>query len=233
MPRELTAAGVEECREKISELQANLGRVIRGKDRQIEVLVAALEAMCEMQATVEGKRYPLPAPFMVLATENPIEFHGTYPLPEAQMDRFLVYMELGYPGTEEEMDILADQALKHPLESIGQVLATDEIIELQERTRSVRVDESLRGYIVEVVENTRQDHRLRLGASPRASLGLFRASQAAALAHGRDYVLPDDVQNLVPYVLPHRLILNSKAKYDGTNRREVCQEALRKVKVPT
>jgi len=194
---------------------------------------ALLEAMSEMQATIEGQRYPLPAPFLVLATENPVEFHGTYPLPEAQMDRFLVRLDLGYPGTDVEVDILEAQALRHPLEGLTPVLTQQEVIEMQTAAKPVRVEKSLRRYIVEIVERTRSDARLKLGASPRGSLGIFRACQAAALAEGRDFVTPDDVQRLVPYVLPHRLILNSKAKYDGTSRQTICQEILAEIRVPT
>jgi MoxR-like ATPase len=194
---------------------------------------ALLEAMSERQATIEGHSYPLPAPFLVLATENPIEFHGTYPLPESQMDRFLIYMDLGYPGTEVEVDILEDHARAHPLESLEPVLSTEEIVRMQETVRTVRVEETLRRYIVELVEATRTDGRLRLGASPRASLGLYRASQASALAAGRPYVLPDDVQRLARYVLPHRLILSSKAKYEGVKEPTICEEILDKVPVPT
>lgn len=194
---------------------------------------ALLEAMSERQATIEGHSYPLPAPFLVLATENPIEFHGTYPLPESQMDRFLIYMDLGYPGTEVEVEILEDHSLAHPLESLEPVLTTEEIVRMQERARSVRVEESVRRYIVEIVEATRSDARLRLGASPRASLGLYRASQAAALATSRHYVLPDDVQRLARYVLPHRLILSSKAKYEGVKEATICEEVLDQVPVPT
>jgi MoxR-like ATPase len=189
--------------------------------------------MSERQATIEGHSYPLPAPFLVLATENPIEFHGTYPLPESQMDRFLIYMDLGYPGTEVEVEILEEHALEHPLESLEPVLTTEQVVSMQETARSVRVEESVRRYIVEIVEATRNDARLRLGASPRASLGLYRASQAAALAAGRHYVLPDDVQRLARYVLPHRLILSSKAKYEGVKEATICEEVLEQVPVPT
>lgn len=194
---------------------------------------ALLEAMSEHQATIEGRSYPLPAPFLVLATENPVEFHGTYPLPESQMDRFLIYMDLGYPGTEVEVEILQDHADRHPLETLKSVLSTEDVARMQELVRAIRVEESVRRYIVGVVEATRTDPRLRLGASPRASLGLYRASQAAALADGRDFVLPDDVQRLARYVLPHRLILSSKAKYEGVREQAICEEILEKIAVPT
>lgn len=194
---------------------------------------ALLEAMSERQATIEGHSYSLPDLFLVLATENPIEFHGTYPLPEAQMDRFLVYMDLGYPGTEVEVDILEEHALSHPLDTLDSVLTTEEVVRMQRIVRGITVEESIRRYIVEIVEATRNDTRLRLGASPRASLGLYRASQAAALARGRRYVLPDDVQRLAHYVLPHRLILSNKAKYEGVDEETVCKDVLAQVAVPT
>ncbi|MBI2193672.1 MAG: MoxR family ATPase [Planctomycetes bacterium] len=194
---------------------------------------ALLEAMSEMQATIEGTRYPLPAPFLVLATQNPVEFHGTYPLPEAQMDRFLVMLSLGYPGREVELEILYAQAQVHPLEGLKAELRKDEVAAIQAAARGVRVDPAVAQYMVDIVERTRSDPRVRLGASPRGSLGLFRACQAAALLDGRDYVLPDDVQKLTPHVLPHRILLHSKAKYDGTTKQAVCADVLRSVRVPT
>ena len=194
---------------------------------------ALLEAMNEMQATIEGRLYPLPAPFLVLATENPIEFHGTYPLPEAQLDRFMVLLSLGYPEGEVEVDILYDHAESHPLERIESVLDREEVVEMQRAVRRVNVDRGIGGYVVALVEATRNDERLKLGVSPRGSLMLFRASQAAAYSAGRDYVLPDDVQRLAPHVMPHRVMLTPKAKYAGTTQRDVVADILKKVKVPT
>ena len=180
---------------------------------------ALLEAMSESQATIEGQRHLLPAPFMVIATENPIEFHGTYSLPEAQMDRFLVQLNLGYPEKETEVEILHSQALAHPLDELKPV-------------RQVHVERRISQYIVDIIERTRNDTRLRLGASPRASLGLFRASQAAAMLEGREFVFPDDVQRLAPHVLSHRLILNSESRYSGTAKMDICLELMKQVKVP-
>lgn len=194
---------------------------------------ALLEAMSEQQATIEGTRYPLPAPFFVIATENPVEFHGTYPLPEAQLDRFLLLINLGYPDTESERDILYAHMDHQPVDSLQPVLNRDEVLELQKAARGVRVEESISRYLLEIVKRTREDSRLKLGASPRGSLMLFRAAQAAALSLGRDYVLPDDVQSLAGYVLPHRLILTSKSKYGGTSRHDIVQEILQQVRVPT
>ena len=194
---------------------------------------ALLEAMNETQATIEGQCHPLPAPFMVLATENPVEFHGTYPLPEAQLDRFLVQLELGYPEPDVEVGILHAQAERHPLESIKAVITREEIIEMQQKVRGVRVDRSVAQYIVEIVNHTRADARLKLGVSPRGSLMLFRASQAAAFSQGRGFVLPDDVQRLATGVLAHRLMLTPKAKYGGTTKQEVVADIVGQVRVPT
>jgi MoxR-like ATPase len=155
--------------------------------------------MSESQATIEGQRHQRPLPFMVLATENPIEFHGTYTLPEAQMDRFLVQLNLGYPDNETEVEILHSQALAHPLDQLKPVLSGEQVDHIQKMARQVHVERNISQYIVEIIERTRNDTRLKLGASPRASLGLFRASQAAALLDGREFVLPDDVQRLASH----------------------------------
>jgi MoxR-like ATPase len=194
---------------------------------------ALLEAMSELQATIEGQQRDLPRPFLVLATQNPIEFHGTYPLPEAQLDRFLIQLELGYPDAETEVRILHAQAQSHPLERLQTVLTGQDIVTLQTVVRSIHVREIISQYIVQIVQQTRDDPRLKLGVSPRGSLMLFRAGQAAALAAGRDYVLPDDIQRLAPHVLPHRLVLTAKAKYGGASAKEIVGEILQRVKVPS
>ncbi len=194
---------------------------------------ALLEAMSESHATIEGQRRDLPTPFLVLATQNPVEFHGTYPLPEAQLDRFLIQLELGYPDAETEVGILYAQAETHPLDHLQTVLSEEDVLELQNTVRSIRVEEIVSHYMVEIVRQTRADARLKLGVSPRGSLMLFRACQAAALASGRDYVLPDDVQRLAPYVLPHRLVMTPKAKYGGESARDIVTEILGRVKVPS
>jgi MoxR-like ATPase len=194
---------------------------------------ALLEAMSEGQATIEGTRHVLSVPFLVLATQNPIEFHGTYPLPEAQLDRFMVHLHLGYPDLDTEVGILYSQAQVHPLERLEPVLTKAEVLSMQQLVKNVRVEESVARYMVQIVHQTRADTRLKLGVSPRGSLMLFRAAQAAAFADGRDYVLPDDVQRLAPYVLPHRIMLTSKAKYGSTSKRQVVEEILEQVRVPT
>ena len=194
---------------------------------------ALLEAMNEMQATIEGKRYPLPGPFMVVATENPVEFHGTYPLPEAQLDRFMVLVNLGYPQRDVERSILHAQCDGHPLDRLKPVLTRQEVVEMQQAVKRVHVDESVSTYMVDIVARTRQDPRIRLGGSPRGSLMLFRASQAAAFYDGRDYVRPDDVKKLAGQVLAHRLVLTSKARYEGTTSADIIEDILKAVKVPT
>ncbi|TWU09676.1 ATPase RavA [Symmachiella macrocystis] len=194
---------------------------------------ALLEAMSESQATIEGMQHDLPAPFIVLATQNPVDYHGTYPLPEAQLDRFLVQLDLGYPDAQTEVDILFSQAERHPLENLESVLSHEDVLQLQAAVKQIRVDESVARYIVDLIQQSRNDSRLKLGVSPRGSLMLFRASQAAAFAAGRDYVLPDDVQKLALHVLPHRLILTSKAKYGSDNKKEIVAEILKHVRVPT
>ena len=193
---------------------------------------ALLEAMSEQHATIEGVRHELPAPFLVLATQNPVDFHGTYPLPEAQLDRFLVRLRPGYPDLETEVDILHAQAQAHPLDRTTAVLSRSDVLELQKLVREVHVDRSVSEYMVRIVQHTREDARLRLGVSPRGSLMLFRAAQAAAFLAGRDFVLPDDVRTLADHVLPHRIMLSSRAKYSGTTQEEIIHEAVAAVEVP-
>jgi len=193
---------------------------------------ALLEAMNENQATIEGKRYPLPRPFMVVATENPIEFHGTYPLPEAQMDRFLVRLSLGYPAAEVEVDILKSHALNEPLDRIRPVLTLEQVQHIQQEAAGVHVDDSILEYIVEIVHATRRDNRLRLGLSTRGTLMMSRAARARAYFQKRDFVIPDDVLWLIPYVLPHRILLTSKARHSGTTASQILEDVVAHIKVP-
>jgi MoxR-like ATPase len=194
---------------------------------------ALLEAMSEMQATIEGVRHPLPGPFLVVATQNPIDFHGTYPLPEAQLDRFLLQLHLGYPDERHEIGVLYSQQESHPVEHVRPVLSREDVLALQEGVRRVQVEESVGEYLVRLVRATREDGRLKLGVSPRGSLMLFRAAQASAFAEGRSFALPDDVQRLAPYVLPHRMILTAKSRYGSVQRAEIIQDILKRVPVPT
>jgi MoxR-like ATPase len=194
---------------------------------------ALLEAMNESQVTIEGKCYPLPVPFLVLATQNPVDFHGTYPLPEAQLDRFLVQLDLGYPSSDVEQEVLYAQAQAHPLESLPAVITRQEVLEIQHKVRQLKVEASVAAYIVEIVGKTRSDGQIKLGASPRASIMLFRSAQACAYCQGRNFVLPDDVQTLAPYVLAHRVMLTEKARYGGITKRQVIDDIVAHVKVPT
>lgn len=193
---------------------------------------ALLEAMNENQATIEGKRHPLAKPFMVIATENPIEFHGTYPLPEAQLDRFLVRLAIGYPSAEAEADILKSHAHSEPLDEIEPVLQLDQVRRIQKEVTEVHVEESILEYIVEIVHATRSDNRLQLGISTRGTLMLSRAARARAYALNRDFVLPDDVAWVIPHVLPHRILLTPKMHHSGTTAQQIIAEIAGHIKVP-
>ena len=193
---------------------------------------ALLEAMNESQATIEGKRYPLEQPFMVMATQNPIEYHGTYPLPEAQLDRFLVQLDLGYPASEIEIEILQSHAHDHPINQLKPVLTLHQIRDMQKAVKDVHMDPSILEYIVEIVHNTRNDNRIQLGVSPRGSLMLSRAAQGSAYYRGRNYVIPDDVQWLIPYVLSHRILLTARIRYGGVGKKDIINDIVGRIKVP-
>jgi MoxR-like ATPase len=194
---------------------------------------ALLEAMEERQVTVDGVTHGLPMPFLVLATQNPIEYEGTFPLPEAQLDRFMMRISLGYPSRGDEITILASQLQAHPIEEIGQVISAEELQTLQQQIRSVYVDRPLvMQYIVDVATATREHQEVYLGASPRGSLALVVASQARAALHGRDYVIPDDVKALAPATLAHRLIVSPAARIRNVDTRLIVQEILDIVPVP-
>lgn len=193
---------------------------------------ALLESMSEGQVTVEGERRELAQPFFVLATQNPIDFHGTYPLPEAQLDRFLLKIHPGYPDPETEIDILHAQSQAHPIDSLSTFLTGDDLRRFQSDVRDVTVERTVSGYIVNLVNKSREDARLKIGVSPRGSLMLFRAAQAAAFYAGRDFVMPDDVQKMAPYVLSHRVILTSRARYGKVSKSMVIEDILTDVPVP-
>lgn len=191
-----------------------------------------LEAMSEGQATVEGVTYMLPRPFLVLATQNPVEFHGTYPLPEAQLDRFSIKLSMGYPARDEEAAILEGQRMSHPLDGLESVISLEELQEVQKQVGAVRVDPKVLQYLLSLIEATRNDARLRLGSSPRGSLAFYRVCQAWAICQGRDYVTPDDLQRMAEPVLAHRLVLDTKTKYSGTSKEQIVGEILKSVAVP-
>jgi MoxR-like ATPase len=193
---------------------------------------ALLEAMEERQITVDGTTYKLPAPFMVMATQNPIEYEGTFPLPEAQLDRFLMRIDLGYTSASNEIKILEQQRLVHPIVELEPVLEVEEILYAQEAIKQVHVSDPIKKYIVEIVRKTRTHPEVFLGASPRGSLGLFRAGQARAALDGRDYVLPDDIKYLAPYVLPHRVVVGPAARLTDISSEKIVREILETVPVP-
>jgi MoxR-like ATPase len=193
---------------------------------------ALLEVMSEGQVTIDGQRRELPKPFFVVATQNPAEYHGTYPLPEAQLDRFAVRISLGYPDRTSEIEILAGQQDHHPFDDLQPVLSSEQTLLMQQQVRHVRVDGAVSDYIVRLVEFTRSDNRLRLGISPRGSLALYRTAQAHALMQGRTYVIPEDVRALAIPVLAHRLVLDTKSKYGGQRNEQIIEKALGTTPVP-
>ena len=193
---------------------------------------STLEAMEERQVTVEGITHYVPNPFMVMATQNPIEYEGTFPLPEAQLDRFFVLIKLGYPTLDEEIAIIEGQQQAHPIETLQAVTTAKEILDLQKATREIYVDDLIKRYIVNLVEATRHHDDMALGASPRGSISLFRGSQALALIRGRDYALPDDVKALAVPVISHRLIISSAARMRGVNASDVMASIVESVAVP-
>ncbi len=194
---------------------------------------ALLEAMAEGQVTTDGRTRRLEPPFFVIATQNPVEMDGTFPLPEAQLDRFLMRLRLGYPSLEEEVAVLERLRVAHPVETLAAVSSPAEVREVQARVRQVRVDPSLQRYVVAIVRATREHEAVALGASPRAALSLQRAAMAAAALSGRGYVLPDDVKRVVHPVLEHRLLLRPEVRLEGVRPEHVVEAALRAVAVPT
>ncbi|MDT5156244.1 MAG: MoxR-like ATPase [Acidobacteriota bacterium] len=190
---------------------------------------ALLEAMAEGHVTVEGVTYRLRAPFMVVATQNPVEHHGTYPLPESQVDRFMLRLRIGYPSFEVEKEILRDRERGDPLETLRPVLSDEDILDLQRSVHSVSVDDALVDYLMRIVTATRESETLDLGVSPRGTLALFRAAQALALTEGRDYCLPDDIKRLIIPVFAHRLVVNSRFSSSLHRRSEESEEVLREI----
>ena len=189
---------------------------------------ALLEAMQEQQVTVDGVTRDLPRPFLVLATQNPIEYEGTFPLPEAQLDRFLMRLSVGYPSRTEERQILSNLWREHPITKIGKVVDGQDLSTLQKRVWDVNVDSTLQDYIVDIAEATRKHPDLQLGVSPRGSLALLKGAQALAAIRGREYVLPEDIKNLVPLTLAHRLILKPEAELRGQTAHTILDNVLEK-----
>ena len=193
---------------------------------------ALLEAMEERQVTVDGSTYKLGPPFMVLATQNPIEYEGTFPLPEAQLDRFLLRIRLGYASKAEEMEILDRQRQVHPIEGISQVVTVEQLLAAQDAVKEIYVDDLVKEYLVDLVRETREHPDVYLGSSSRGALALYRLGQARAAMFGRDYVLPDDIKQLAPAALGHRIIIGPAARIKDVEPEEIVQDILNKVPVP-
>lgn len=193
---------------------------------------ALLESMEESSVTVDGETLLLPKPFFVMATQNPIEYEGTYPLPEAQLDRFLLKIKMGYPTKDEEIEVLRRAENSVPIDEIAAVLSIEQLIELKKQVKQVHVGDNIKEYIVSLAQHTRFHENVYLGVSPRASIALMRASQSYAFMKGRDYVVPDDVQYLAKFVFGHRLILKPEARYEGVTEEQVIDRVLRFVNVP-
>ena len=194
---------------------------------------ALLEAMAEGQVSVEGSSHPLADLFFVIATQNPVEFRGTYPLPEAQMDRFAVQCSLGYVVPEEEVAILSAQAQRHPIDTLAPCVTMDDVLAVRRHVFGVRMSDELKRYVVDVVRQTRAANGVQLGASPRASLALMKAAQALALIEGRQFVIPEDVREMAVPVIAHRLIVDSQARFAGVSAVSIVEEILTKVPVPS
>jgi MoxR-like ATPase len=193
---------------------------------------ALLEAMEERQVTVDGTTYPLDEPFLVIATQNPIEYEGTFPLPEAQLDRFLLRIRLGYPTPQEEIAMLDSQQYQHPLQTLRQVVGVDELVNAQQTVRNVYLNQDIKNYIVSLVTMSRQHPDVYLGASPRGALALYRSTQARAAVAGRDYVIPDDVKALAEVTLAHRIIVGPNARIKDISASSIVHNILTSVPIP-
>jgi len=187
---------------------------------------ALLESMNENQVTVDNKTYPLPKPFMVIATQNPLEIYGTYPLPESQLDRFMMRIKMGYPPSDKEKEIILSHKFSRPLDNISAVINPEDVLEIQKRIKNVKISNELMDYIVEIIKRTRSSDLIKIGASPRASILFSRACQAYAFVNGRDYVIPDDIKTLAIPILVHRLIPKGKI---GDGRREEVEDIIRDI----
>ncbi|MFZ3579649.1 AAA family ATPase [Virgibacillus sp. DJP39] len=193
---------------------------------------ALLEGMEEKSVTVDGNTVPLAQPFFVMATQNPIEYEGTYPLPEAQLDRFILKLKMGYPSYDNELKMLERTSVDHPIEQIKAVMNREQLVEVQEAVKGVYIDQNVQKYIINLVTATREHPSVYLGVSPRGSIALMRAAKALAFVYSRDYVLPDDVKYLAPFVLSHRVILSSEAKYEGMTSEDVISSVIQNTYVP-
>ncbi len=194
---------------------------------------ALLEAMAESQVSIDGQLHPLDELFFVIATQNPIDFHGTYPLPEAQMDRFAMRFELGYVKQDEEVAILTEQNRIHPIENIRACVNKDDVISLKKNLAEIRISEEIKHYIVSIIRATRSAHGIVIGASPRASLSLMKAAQALAIFDGMEFVTPDHIQEIAVPVITHRLMLDSQSRFSGNSAEDIVADILKTIPVPT
>ncbi|MDD5729599.1 MAG: MoxR family ATPase [Candidatus Omnitrophica bacterium] len=193
---------------------------------------ALLECMQECKVTLDGNTFALPAPFMVIATQNPVEHQGTYPLPEAQVDRFLMKISMGYLLPDEEIAVISNQKKQHPIETLKPVMDLSRLLSLQQEIKNIEISQNVLKYIVSLVSSTRKKDSVKLGASPRASVAVMKASCAWAFIEGRDYVIPDDVSKLLPWVLKHRIVLKSKAVISGVTPESFVEGLLRNTPIP-
>ncbi|MCK9554888.1 MoxR family ATPase [bacterium] len=191
-----------------------------------------LEAMNEKQVSLDSRTYKLDPPFLVVATQNPVEYHGTYPLPEAQLDRFAVKIEMGYPDTRYEAAIILEREKEDPLLDLKQVISCSDIVKIQNEVKKVKVEESIVQYIIRIADSSRTDSRIKLGISTRGALMLFMCARAKAYIEGREYVIPEDVKEMAMPVFPHRLVLNTKARYSGVKKENVIAEILSNTEIP-
>jgi MoxR-like ATPase len=237
LPGDIT--GVSVFNQKISDFEFKAGPIIAQivladeiNRATPKVQSALLEAMEERQISVDGVTYKMPSPYHVLATQNPIEYEGTFPLPEAQLDRFLLRINIGYPSLNDEIAVMERQQFVHPIEQIDYVINSDEILSLQETVKGIHIDAAVKQYIVSLVDATRNHPAIYLGASPRGTLALSRTGQARALMQGRDYVLPDDIKALAEPALAHRSLMSPTSQTQGRESRAVIAEILETVPVP-
>lgn len=237
LPSDLTGMSIYNQRDQSFEFREGplMGNVVLADEinrTSPKTQAALLEGMEEGSVTVDGETRRLPVPFFVMATQNPIEYEGTFPLPEAQLDRFLLKLKMGYPSQSEEIEILSRLEASHPIYELQSVMSAEDVVESQEAARKIFVDPSVKKYIVEIVTRTRHHHDVYLGVSPRGSLALLKASQSLAMIHDREYVVPDDVKYLAPFVLGHRMILKPDARYSGTETSDVIAAILKGTSVP-
>ena len=193
---------------------------------------ALLEAMEEASVTIDGETLTIPKPFFVMATQNPIEYEGTYPLPEAQLDRFLLKIKMGYPTAQQEIEVLRRAENRQPIQEIEAVMSVEELLKLQQHVKKVYVEDGVKSYIVDIARATRNHQNVYLGVSPRASIALMKAAQAYAFMQNRDFVKPDDIKYLAPFVFAHRLILAPEARYEGVQPEDIIKEVIQHIYVP-